>query len=128
MATHTVSRATCAHPLAQDELVSERKARPVLFEPFSYAPEVDLDHPAALRELARLSNEVKSVAEGVADVLAILERDSIDEDMADENGNPLPRLLPVHVAGNLHRLAVVSLELLAQRAEKTLEHVREQAR
>jgi hypothetical protein len=111
----------------QDELVSERKARPVLFEPFSYAPEVDLE-PAALRMLAHLSNEVRSVAEGVADVLAILERDSIDEDMADENGNPLPRLLPVHVAGNLHRLALVSLELLAQRAEKTLEHVREQAR
>lgn len=127
MAIHTVSRAESAHPLAQDVLVSERKARPVLFEPFSYSPDLG-EAPPALDMLARLSNEVKSVAAGVADVLAILERDSIDEGLADETGAPLPRVLPVSVAGNLHRLSVVALDLLAERAERTLEYVEEHAR
>lgn len=125
MATETLNRTERVHPLAPDVLVSEHKVRPTVFEPFSYAPALGVA-PASLDMLARLSNEVRSVAAGVSDILAILERDSIDEGLADESGDPLPRLVSVTTAGNLHRLSIVALDLLAERAEKALELVERQ--
>lgn len=125
MATHNVRRAERADSLAQNELVSERKARAVLFERFSYAPELGTELPG-LEMLARFADQVRGVTAGVSDVLAVLERDSIDEETEDEYGNPLPRLVSVTTAGNLMRLAVVALDLLEERAERVLKCAGEQ--
>ena len=100
--------------------------RAVLFEPFEYWPHARRLDPRA-RQLAQLASRTRDVAEGVRDILALLEQENVDAVSADGEGNPTPQLLPVNVLGNLHRLGIVALNMLAEQADEIGEAVEKEA-
>lgn len=119
MATKNVSRPkTVAAP---SPAIQQDDFRKVLHEPFRWDYEVLAGRCQAAPELqavASFAAKVYDVTSGARDVLGILEEDIINECCGDEFGRPLPALLPTAVSGNLMRLVIASLGMLAAEAEK----------
>ena len=104
-------------PTPTTEPSAVEKPRRVLHEPFAWHRHIALD---ASRRSAEFAGLVLDVAGGTRDVLTILERDDFDGDFADEHGETLPSLVSNGMAGNLMRLCVTALALLADDADKQL--------
>lgn len=84
-----------------------------LFEPVSWlTPE---QNKAQHSTLLNLVSEARDVAGGAAEILALLHREDLDADFADENGEPLPRLMSPTTRAELSRMAATSLNLLVSR-------------
>lgn len=93
-----------------------------LFQPFEWtATRHNECMPSHL--ITKLASQTRDIASGVAVLVEIFERDDIDAECADENGNDLPPLLGATERGNLMRLAVASLHLLAEQSSSVLERV-----
>lgn len=93
-------------------------ARP-LCQPFSRLTEAQRASPEA--SILTMVAEARDVAQGAAEIVSLLERDEIDRECADANGDDLPPLLPGAMRGNLLRLAVTTLSQLADRLDDAFE-------
>lgn len=68
----------------------------------------------------RLCAKARDITAGVAELMGMIEVEDINAEFADENGDPLPRLVPANTRGHLQRLAIASLELITDRIDKAL--------
>ena len=98
-----------------------------LFTPFEWGSDAARAHPDHEKVSAlRFVGAAMDVAHGVGLILRILEREGLDddgrEDLAADELDPLDRPLFGELdRGNLMRLSIASLELLADKASR-LEH------
>lgn len=93
-----------------------------LFQPFEWiATRPNECMPSNL--VTTLASQTRDIAGGVAVLVEIFERDDIDAECADENGNDIPPLIGATDRGDLMRLAVAALKLLAQQSASVLERV-----
>ena len=93
---------------------SEPELRPT-FEPFNWATLTAFE-ASKLNQLEGIC-AARDVTSGVAEILAMLERDEIDAGCEDGHGRPIRRLFGSDVRGNLQRLAITSLRMLADRMD-----------
>lgn len=91
----------------------------VLHTPFSWTGNVPERARGVMgdAEAGRFAGAALDVSRGVRDLLGILEQEGLDECCADEHGDPIPRLVCSVTSGNLMRLCITSLDLLAHQAE-----------
>ena len=114
---------TLADAAAPAASAGDVTAKPVpLFEPFEWiAPDYQESLPSI--HATGLASRARDVADGVAVLVEMFERDDIDGDFFDENDKPLrPVLGKVHRA-ELMRLAVASLRMLATESAALIDHV-----
>lgn len=76
---------------------------------------------------ADFAGQVQDMTRGLAIVLGMIEQDELAETSADEDGNPLPKLLDSVSAGYLQRLCISGLKLLGDQAESHAKTVKEMA-
>ncbi len=100
----------------KDSTASDTPA--ILFEPFTW---VHLGNHARDRQLATFAALAGDVARGVQTIVALAEHDDIAASCGDADGKPLPLLMSKTHHGALQRLACVSLDMLAEAAEKVLD-------
>lgn len=65
--------------------------------------------------LLELIADARDVAGGVAEVLALVQREDLDADFEDDNGQPLPPLMSASMRSELVRMSATSLRLLLAR-------------
>lgn len=83
------------------------------FEPVSWLTPAQQKSTHA--RLLDLISEARDIAGGAAEVLALLHREDLDADFADDNGEPLPLLMSPTTRAELVRMAATSLNLLVSR-------------
>lgn len=84
-----------------------------VFRPFTWLSPAQQGLPHA-RYLALLA-DARDVAAGASEIAAMLEIEEINDECEGANGNEIARLFPVGTRGNLQRMAVASLAMLAER-------------
>ncbi|MFO1225961.1 PriCT-2 domain-containing protein [Roseateles sp.] len=68
----------------------------------------------------RLCAQARDITAGATEVLCLLEAEGLAADFTDDDGNPLPRVVPASTGGSLQRMAITSLELITERIDKAL--------
>lgn len=84
-----------------------------LFEPVSWLTPEQRRAPHA--RWLDLIADARDVAGGAAEVLALVQREALDADFEDDNGQPLPSLMSASMRGELVRMSAASLRLLLAR-------------
>jgi len=118
----------------QQQAAPAEQERKVLYQPFEWSYQAppqrrgpdgvpayfnEANAETDVYELARLSDLVRDITGGVAVVMGMLERDDIDGNFDDENGDLLPRLVSEGDAGALRRMCIRAVEWLSREAERT---------
>lgn len=96
------------------------RRRQILFRSVELVDFDDLHGDAVTRRLAELAAITIDVSEGVEVILAMVERDAVDEGCCDDRGDPAPALLGPTQHSMLERLCRASLSLLAREADRSL--------
>jgi len=104
--------------------MNARVIPPALFEPFSWTTPA-ADKASTFNQLGAICR-ARDVAAGLAVIMAVLERDEVDEGCEIE-GQPIPKLFSEGDRGHLQRLAVTSLGLLADSMDSAINRANEYA-
>lgn len=88
-------------------------------KPFTWLSAAQQAQPHA--HYLALIADARDVAAGASDIAAMLELEEINVDCEDANGNEIAPLFDGVMRGNLQRMAIASLAMLAQRLGKALD-------
>jgi hypothetical protein len=96
-----------------------------MFTPFSWTtPEAD--KASTLNQLSDIK-DARDIAAGVAALLGMLEREELDAGCEDDEGRLIPKLFCSVVRGNLQRLTITSLQMLADRMDAAIDRANSSA-
>lgn len=98
-----------------------------LFKAFEWS-EVSDETLLPARKVGEFAGKVQDVALGIATILRVLERDSLDEGCDDDRGQPIRKIFDIVHASNLERLSITALQMLGEEAARHVDWVEHHAK